>query len=122
MNVPKLRCKEFQGDWNKIRLQKLILSLDAGVSVISEDSTPKENEYSVLKTSCISLGFFNESERKRVVDFGEIQRLKEKVLDNSILMSRMNTPLLVGVSAYVKKAPPNTFLPDRLWQLKLNNA
>src|SRR5690606_449005 len=45
---------------------------------------------------------------------------KEPVLDNSILMSRMNTPLLVGMNAYIEKAPKNTYLPDRLWQLKIN--
>ena len=33
----------------------------------------------------------------------------------------MNTPLLVGMNAYVFKAPKNTFLPDRLWQLKIDN-
>src|SRR5690606_12445611 len=96
-------------------------SLDAGVSVNSEDVEPKEDEYSVLKTSCISSGYFDENERKRVLQDGEIQRLKEPVLDDSILMSRMNTPLLVGMNAYVFKAPKNTFLPDRLWQLKIDD-
>lgn len=121
MSVPKLRFREFDGDWTGLKIIDLVKSLDAGVSVNSEDVEPKEDEYSVLKTSCISSGYFDENERKRVLQDGEIQRLKEPVLDDSILMSRMNTPLLVGMNAYVFKAPKNTFLPDRLWQLKIDD-
>lgn len=121
MSVPKLRFKEFDGDWASLKIKDLVKSLDAGVSVNSEDVEPKNDEYSVLKTSCISSGYFDKNERKRVLQDAEIQRLKEPVLDDSILMSRMNTPILVGMNAYVFKAPKNTFLPDRLWQLKIND-
>ena len=121
MIAPKLRFKDFDQDWTGLKIKNLVKSLDAGVSVNSEDVEPQEDEYSVLKTSCISSGYFDENERKRVLQDGEIQRLKEPVLDDSILMSRMNTPLLVGMNAYVFKAPKNTFLPDRLWQLKIDD-
>ena len=121
MTAAKLRFKEFDENWRLLTLKQLINSLDAGVSVISEDIMPLDDEYSVLKTSCISLGYFNKDERKRVLKSKQIQRLKEPVLDDSILISRMNTPLLVGMNAYVYKAPANTFLPDRLWQIKINN-
>jgi type I restriction enzyme S subunit len=120
MSVPKLRFEEFNGDWLSLKIKNLVKSLDAGVSVNSEDIAPENNQYSVLKTSCISSGYFEESERKRVLQQSEIERLKEPVLDDSILMSRMNTPLLVGMNSYVLKAPAKTFLPDRLWQLKIN--
>ncbi|TPT12595.1 hypothetical protein FJU73_14640 [Acinetobacter baumannii] len=120
MATPKLRFKEFDGDWDGLKIKDLVKSLDAGVSVNSEDIQPESDQYSVLKTSCISSGYFEEGERKRVLLKVEIERLKERVLDDSILMSRMNTPLLVGRNAYVLKAPAKTFLPDRLWQLKVN--
>lgn len=120
MATPKLRFKEFDGDWDGLKIKDLVKSLDAGVSVNSEDIEPESDQYSVLKTSCISSGYFEEGERKRVLLKVEIERLKEPVLDDSILMSRMNTPLLVGRNAYVLKAPAKTFLPDRLWQLKVN--
>lgn len=119
MASPKLRFKEFDGGWDSLKIKDLVNSLDAGVSVNSEDIKPENDQYSVLKTSCISSGYFDETERKRVLQHNEIERLKEPVLDASILMSRMNTPLLVGMNAYVLKAPAKTFLPDRLWQLKI---
>lgn len=122
MASPKLRFKVFNNDWAKLKIKDLVNSLDAGVSVNSEDIEPENGQYSVLKTSCISSGYFDKNERKRVLQSNEIERLKEPVLDNSILMSRMNTPLLVGMNAYVFEAPENTYLPDRLWQLKINES
>ena len=118
---PRLRFKGFTGAWEEKVLGEFVKSLDAGVSVNSEDILPDSDEFSVLKTSCLSSGIFDKNERKRVLSQTEIERLKEELKDNSILMSRMNTPNLVGLSAYIEKAPKNTFLPDRLWQLKINN-
>jgi len=44
--------------------------------------------------------------------------VREPVVANSILVSRMNTPQLVGESCYVAESWPTLFLPDRIWQLK----
>lgn len=118
--VPKLRFTSFKDTWSSAYLSQLIVSLDAGVSVNSIDELPDDNEYSILKTSCVSFGYFDERERKKVVK-DEISRLKEILLSNSILISRMNTPALVGANAYIKDAPINTFVPDRLWQVKVND-
>ncbi|MDY6457352.1 restriction endonuclease subunit S [Acinetobacter faecalis] len=121
MTSPKLRFKEFDSDWSKVKLKELVISLDAGVSVNGEDVDVTEDDFSVLKTSCVSLGVFNANERKLVNLENEIQRLKEPLLDNSLVMNRSNTPLLVGSSAFIKKAPKNTYLSDKLWQIKVND-
>lgn len=119
--APRLRFKGFDGEWEEKILGDFVKSLDAGVSVNSEDKLPEIDDFSILKTSCLSYGAFDENERKRVVLQSEISRLKEELKSNSILMSRMNTPNLVGLSAYIEKAPKKTFLPDRLWQLKTDS-
>lgn len=118
--VPKLRFTSFKDTWTSAYLSKLVVSLDAGVSVNSIDELPGDNEYSILKTSCVSFGYFDERERKKVVK-DEVSRLKEMLVSNSILISRMNTPALVGANAYIKDAPKNTFVPDRLWQVKVKD-
>lgn len=112
----------FEGEWEEVRVKDVVKSLDAGVSVNSEDDKDITSEFKILKTSCVSLGVFDEKEAKSVNDSLEIGRLKEPVLDNAIIISRMNTPLLVGANAYVKCAPKNMFLPDRLWQIKANSG
>jgi type I restriction enzyme M protein len=108
-------------DWEQKTLGAVITSLDAGVSVNSEDVPAGEGEFGVLKTSCVTQGSFNPNENKRVSDEGERSRLKEPVTANTIIISRMNTPALVGMSGFVRESHANLFLPDRLWAAKVSS-
>ncbi|MDF2276559.1 restriction endonuclease subunit S [Aeromonas caviae] len=67
-----------------------------------------------MKTSCVYGNQFIPTENKRVVD-EEIERVACPVTSDSIIVSRMNTPELVGNCGYVDRDYPNLFLPDRLW-------
>jgi type I restriction enzyme S subunit len=116
LTLGKQRLPSFDKPWHEQHLGNLFKSLHAGVSVNSSDRHFDDRCPSILKTSCISDGTFRPYERKGVVDKEEIARLKEPLRSHSLLISRMNTPDLVGMCAYVESAPPNTFLPDRLWQ------
>lgn len=104
--------------WQITELGKIIKELNAGVSVRSTDRPIKEGELGVLKTSCISTGTFIESENK-VVEGNEISRLNTHLDSDTILISRMNTPTLVGANAYVEEGNERLFLPDRIWQVVL---
>ena len=104
--------------WREGRVRDLIKSLDAGVSVNSEDDGNLHSSHKILKTSCVSKGVFDPKETKSVVEDVEISRLKEPVLCDSIIISRMNTPALVGANGYIENGIENTYLPDRLWQAK----
>ena len=120
--VPELRFPGFASDWNESFLSDAITSLDAGVSVNSEDSPAVGHELGILKTSCVTKGYFDPSENKRVLDPSEIGRLKEPVSRNSIVISRMNTPALVGLSGLVPQDEKHLFLPDRLWAAKVASS
>lgn len=104
--------------WTQGKVKDLIKSLDAGVSVNSDDDGNLEAEFKILKTSCVSGSSFDFTKVKSVIIQSEIDRLKEPVLADSIIVSRMNTPALVGANGYVENEITNTYLPDRLWQLK----
>ena len=118
--LPKLRFPEFRdaGEWEEVPLSELVGSLDAGVSVNSGDRPATGNEIGVLKTSAVTNGIFEPRENKVVFDEVEIGRVKESVQGDTIIISRMNTPALVGANAYVKTSLVNLFLPDRLWAAK----
>lgn len=116
--MPEIRFKGFSGEWEESPLSKFISSLDAGVSVNSGDRPANKSEFGILKTSCVTSGFFEPNENKVVFKAEEINRLKEPVLENTIIISRMNTPALVGANAYISKSYDNYFLPDRLWAAK----
>lgn len=107
-------------EWANGTLADAIASLNAGVSVNAEDRPHGAGEIGVLKTSAISGGAFRAEQNKAVLQH-ERRLVAEPVQADSILVSRMNTPALVGESCYVRDAHPTLFLPDRLWQLKPKN-
>ncbi len=116
--VPAIRFEGFSGEWEECTLSKFVSSLDAGVSVNSGDKPANESEFGILKTSCVTNGIFEPYENKIVFETEEINRLKEPVLKNTIIISRMNTPTLVGANAYIDRDFENYYLPDRLWAAK----
>lgn len=114
---PILRFKDIESDYVNGCINDVTASLNSGVSVNSYDiSVESSQEYGVLKTSCISNGVFNYSENKKIID-SDIKRAKNSVKKNTIIVSRMNTPALVGEVGYIDKSYENLFVPDRLWVL-----
>ena len=100
--------------WILGHLNDVIDSLVAGVSVNSGEDDASGNFF-ILKTSAISKGKLNLSEKKPVLP-REVARLKCSLRQENILISRMNTPELVGECAYVPCDDPRIYLPDRIWQ------
>lgn len=109
---------EVPDGWTQAKIGDLLDGIDAGVSVNAQNTPAKDGEFGVLKTSCVSDGYFEPNENKVVVEESEQDRLKEPVTAGTIIISRMNTPSLVGANAFVDADFPNLFLPDRLWAMK----
>ena len=99
-------------DWDVAKLGNFVKKIDAGVSVNSDESIYSDNY--VLKTSAIHNGVINYKEVKAVIK-KDIHRLKCPLKEDCLIVSRMNTPDLVGECAYSEKDVDNIFLPDRLW-------
>ncbi|MCI5190575.1 MAG: restriction endonuclease subunit S [Candidatus Electrothrix sp. AS4_5] len=101
--------------WKVTHLKYLIKKLESGVSVNATDHPAIDNDYGVLKTSCVYNYEFTPEENKAVWA-EELSRVKVSPRKGEIIISRMNTPELVGASGYVGSDYQNLFLPDRLWQ------
>lgn len=108
--------------WEVLPLSYSILTLESGVSVNAMDRPAEPDEQGVLKTSCVYSGVFRASENKTVYDTHEAERLSCPVRKGEIIISRMNTPDLVGASGLVLEESPNLFLPDRLWQTRFGKT
>lgn len=104
-------------DWEMGVVGDFVAALKAGVSVnaVETDSGCAEGELGVLKSSAVLQGRFYANQHKVVVA-EDAERVATRVVADRIIISRMNTPALVGESGYVTKDEPNLFLPDRLWQ------
>ncbi|WP_407713517.1 restriction endonuclease subunit S [Comamonas testosteroni] len=116
----KRRLPEFDEEWEVRPLAAVVYDLEAGVSVNSvEHPDPLSTlEPCVLKTSAIFDGNFKPAECK-LIDHRDIYRAKLSPRKDSIIISRMNTPNLVGEVGYVAEDFPSLYLPDRLWMTRL---
>ncbi|WP_411360343.1 restriction endonuclease subunit S [Pseudidiomarina salilacus] len=101
--------------WKEGRIGDLLEGLESGVSVNGEDREVKKHEKAVLKVSSVSYGTFNPMAAK-VINPEEIERAKINPRKGQIIISRSNTEVFVGASAYVDEDFPNLYLPDKLWQ------
>jgi type I restriction enzyme S subunit len=105
--------------WEVAPLSREIEGLEAGVSVNSVDEKLRSyaHEQAVLKTSAVAGGQFLPHENKKIAP-RDIRRAKLNPRFDTIIISRMNTPDLVGECGYVFANLPNLFLPDRLWMTR----
>lgn len=107
-------------DWEVKELGEELDDLIAGVSVNSTDEKILDGDLCILKTSAVLGGFFNSKECKKIA-ISDKKRARTNPQKNSIIISRMNTPNLVGECGYVEENYKNLFLPDRLWQTQFHN-
>lgn len=108
--------------WLASRLKNAIGSMESGTSVNAGDWPTGVNDIGVLKTSCVSAGWFNPVANKTVLDEKEVDRVTCPVKADSLIVNRANTPLLVGSAGYTERGHQNLFLSDKLWQVRFNGA
>lgn len=115
------RLPGFKGRWTPAPLSQEVEQLEAGVSVNSVDdaSTTHTDGKSILKTSSVAAGRFMPHEAKKIAQ-RDIARARVSPHADSIIISRMNTPELVGECGYVPSDFPDLFLPDRLWITRIH--
>jgi type I restriction enzyme S subunit len=118
-----MRISGFSKDWEEKPLADVIGSLEAGVSVNAVDTgmSDFQSEKCILKTSAVVDGRFIPSESKQIVP-KDLDRAKVNPQKDTIIISRMNTPDLVGECGYVAEDYPNLFVPDRLWMTKFRSG
>lgn len=99
---------------NKTTLSQYITTLSAGKSLAGEE----ECENKVLNTSSVTWDRFDKNQYKNYpLDY--IPQEEHKVRIGDVIISRMNTPALVGTVGYVWDVDDNIYLPDRLWKANI---
>lgn len=115
----KTEMGEIPKSWEVVPLRQVIKSLNAGVSVKSQDRQAQAGEFGILKTGAVANGRFYPEEHKAVLP-EERRRVRVFPKSGRIIISRMNTQELVGESGFVTTDHPNLYLPDRLWQTEFH--
>ena len=112
---------QIPSDWDVMKLKNIVTYMESGVSVNASQSAASEGKFGVLKTSSVSKYCFRPEENKEV-NTDELDRVACPVKGNTIIVSRMNTPELVGACGYVEQDMPHLYLPDRLWQVHFSDT
>ncbi|WP_225303088.1 restriction endonuclease subunit S [Nonomuraea aurantiaca] len=107
----RTRLVGFCETWTERTIASLIDGLAAGTSVRSVDGVAQP---AVLKTSAVRGGKFDSREVKTILP-QDVSRASCVPVADSLIISRMNTPAMVGDVGYVEKEQPGLYLPDRLW-------
>ena len=108
----RARFVEMFGEYEtSVKLSRYIKELRAGKSLAGK--TKCKNK--VLKTGAATFGFFDKEQYKYYpIDY--VPNPLHRVEDGDVIISRMNTPELVGSCSYVFEAPEDMYYPDRLWK------
>ncbi len=108
--------------FKRFRFGDFLVQIIAGSSYGGEQKELlKDDEYGVLKVSAVSWGVFNPKEFK-VVNKKDIHGELVHPQKGDLLFSRANTRELVGATCIVDDDYPKLFLPDKLWNLVLNDT
>jgi type I restriction enzyme S subunit len=102
----------------EVPLRRVVLGIEQGESPQC-DAVPREmGEWGVLKLSAVKQGVFNPSENKRLPD--DVSPTKGyEVQPGDLLVTRANTPSLVGDAAVVCEGSSWLLLPDLIYRVRL---
>ena len=112
---------EIPAHWEVIQLKYLITKLIQGTSPVASNVPAVENEYGVLKISSISKGNFLPFENKALYDLPDNLHLYTIAKDD-VLMTRGNTPKLVGDACHVDLNYPNLIIPDLIYRIRTEKS
>lgn len=118
MAAPKLRFKEFDGDWNTVNLKNCIESIDSGWSPQCESYPANSSQWGVLKTTSVDWSGFQENANKKLPDHLE-PRSEIEVKPYDILVTRAGPTERVGVVSVVpNNVRKKLLISDKLIRIK----
>jgi type I restriction enzyme S subunit len=112
---------EWLGDvpehWEVKALKHSITKIEQGWSPQCESGPAGENEWGVLKVGCGNRDGFDATEQK-ALPLDVVPLPEYEIKSGDILMSRGNTPELVGMATFVKQVRPRLLLSDLLYRFQ----
>jgi type I restriction enzyme S subunit len=103
--------------WEVATLGDRLAGIDAGWSPLCEAQPATGEEWGVLKVSSVTWGEFRPEENKRLPS-GLDPRPEATVAHGDVLISRANTPELVGRAVVVRESWPRLMMSDKLLRLR----
>ena len=103
----------------KVPLRRALIAIEQGWSPDCETRLKEQDEWGVLKVGCVNGWSFSAAEHKALPQ-NFVPRPKLEIREGDLLMSRANSPELVGSAAIVSNASSRLMLCDKLYRLRLD--
>lgn len=102
--------------WEIARLRYLVTRVEQGWSPQGENREPDHDEWGVLKLNAVRQGQYDSSATKALVQ-GIEPLIDLEIRRGDVLVTRSNTPSLVGDACFVESTRPNLMLCDLIYRL-----
>ncbi len=109
---------EIPEHWKLMPLRHLLTAIEQGWSPVAEDRTVSDEEWGVVKISAIGRGTFYPQEVKALPD-GVVAPTQYEIRSGDLLLTRGNTPDLVGDVCAVSEVRPRLMLSDLIYRLSV---
>lgn len=106
--------------WEIKKLQEVLYAIDNGWSPKCNENRASLNKWGVLKLSSVTGGKYKQEENKELPTNLEPKPDKE-VKEGDLLMTRKNTPELVGDCVYIFETRNNLMMPDLIFRFNTKN-
>ncbi|MCX5204210.1 restriction endonuclease subunit S [Streptomyces sp. NBC_00237] len=114
-----LAIDEITGNYGAVPLRRYLLGVQQGSSPQCDNVPAKLDEWGVLKVSALRPGRFAPEENKRLPDDVSPDRTNV-VREGDLLITRANTPQLVGSTAVVREVRGKLLLSDKIFRVRLD--
>jgi restriction endonuclease S subunit len=109
--------REYQfSNGHSVPFGDVVSRIEAGKSLSGENRAPDATEYGVVKVSAVGPTVFRPDEAKLLLKQNEFMPA-HKIYKGDLLITRANTPELVGMSCLVERDYPNLMLCDKTLRL-----
>lgn len=108
--------------WNIFKLKFLIHNLEQGSSPQASNIPAESDELGILKLSAISKGRFIRYENKALQQADDFVIHAHSLKKGDVLITRGNTPQLVGDVCVVPDDEPHLLIPDLVYRLTVRSS
>ncbi|MCG5541613.1 MULTISPECIES: restriction endonuclease subunit S [unclassified Halorhodospira] len=113
---------EVPAHWELVPLSRVLNSIEQGWSPSADSDPALLREWGVIKLSAIRSGFFVEEKNKRLPE-GFSPRLDLEIKAGDLLITRANTPELVGDACVVREQPAARLIfSDLVYRLRASES
>jgi type I restriction enzyme S subunit len=109
---------QIPGHWDVHSTGRVIGGIEQGWSPVAEDRQAGPDEWGVIKLSAVARGVFVPNEHK-ALPTGLAPDVRYEIRDGDFLITRSNTPELVGDVCVVRRPPARLMLCDLVYRLDL---